>query len=633
MVPGRKKRTNRGNKDLLGQITRSQAISTYGPGGIFELRKSGRHGNSLNSVMICGIDRWKMEESEKIVEPTLAKSLHVGGFRAPPPVTDQPQPWAVPKSYVEAIRFPKWLVCNKCDRLGTVDTHFRDSGKQPICSASSCGGRGVPVRLVSACFGQDGDSSQPGHIDDFPWVEWAHSYSEGSCANPQLKLLSTGDSVGLAGLRVTCFSNECNGKVGRSLQDVFGEHALRNIKCTGKRPWLNDDQSGCKRPIRALMRGASNVYFPVTASVLSIPPNSSQLVGLIGKVDRTILSMWGEGKVEDAIRYFRQSQPRTRRYSDEQINDAFIHVLGDQEDIAPATEREQRMKERVAMVEGRSDEDEEGSDFCAHPVQDDDVKRLLYGTLKTIVLLERLREVRALRGFQRINRTFGDDSYSLECSPIFNNDPGWLPAIEVRGEGIYFELDQAALAQWADLEVVRRRLSLIHRNLSVSAENEGRSLGDEDLPSAKFILMHTFSHLVMNQLSLLCGYSSASLRERLYVDDEENCCGVLIYTSAPGADGTLGGLVRQGRPNHFDMVLKGALEESIWCSSDPLCSDSRGQGPGASNLAACHACCLVSETSCEHNNTLLDRGFVVGIPEERTTGFFAPYLFSTTIES
>jgi hypothetical protein len=46
------------------------------------------------------------------------------------------------------------------------------------------------------------------------------------------------------------------------------------------------------------------------------------------------------------------------------------------------------------------------------------------------------------------------------------------------------------------------------------------------------------------------------------------------------------------------------------------------------NLAACHACVMLPETSCEHNNVLLDRALLVGTPEDPTLGFFAALLES-----
>lgn len=137
----------------------------------------------------------------------------------------------------------------------------------------------------------------------------------------------------------------------------------------------------------------------------------------------------------------------------------------------------------------------------------------------------------------------------------------------------------------------------------------------------RHILLHTLAHLLMRQMSLDCGYSSASLRERIYSD--EKMAGLLIYTSTPDSDGSLGGLVRQTKPSEkFDAVLRSATELAWICSSDPLCREHDPRRTDRLNGAACHACTMVSETSCEFGNRLLDRGMVVNLPDVEPTGYF-----------
>ena len=104
--------------------------------------------------------------------------------------------------------------------------------------------------------------------------------------------------------------------------------------------------------------------------------------------------------------------------------------------------------------------------------------------------------------------------------------------------------------------------------------------------------------------------------------------GLLIYTSAGDSEGTMGGLVRMGNPGYLEKIIYKALEHTMWCSADPVCIDSKGQGPGSCNLAACHSCVLLPETSCEEQNRLLDRGTLVGSLDNRRTGFFSDFLYS-----
>ena len=88
----------------------------------------------------------------------------------------------------------------------------------------------------------------------------------------------------------------------------------------------------------------------------------------------------------------------------------------------------------------------------------------------------------------------------------------------------------------------------------------------------------------------------------------------------------MGGLVRQGEPDRLPETLMRALRRAQWCSSDPVCIESKGQGTDNSNLAACHACTLVSETSCEEGNRMLDRAMVVGTPQDPDIGYLSPLL-------
>lgn len=138
-------------------------------------------------------------------------------------------------------------------------------------------------------------------------------------------------------------------------------------------------------------------------------------------------------------------------------------------------------------------------------------------------------------------------------------------------------------------------------------------------------MIHTFSHLIINQLSYDCGYGSSSIRERIYcekTDDKLGMCGVLIYTASGDSEGSMGGLVRQGEHGRIEDTIIGAIKNAQWCTSDPICIQSTGQGPESLNLAACHNCALLPETCCENGNCLLDRGVVVGTIDNPELGFF-----------
>jgi len=187
---------------------------------------------------------------------------------------------------------------------------------------------------------------------------------------------------------------------------------------------------------------------------------------------------------------------------------------------------------------------------------------------------------------------------------------------------MFLTFDEDQLAGWENRQLVQERVAdLVRRYARLQRE---RHLRPRDL-SPRFVLLHTFSHLLMTRLTFECGYTSASLRERLYVstDPATPMAGLLIYTAAGDSDGTMGGLVRMGRPGYLEPVVRRALEAAQWCSADPVCIETQAQGPLSCNLAACHNCALVPETACEELNRFLDRALMVGTLMNPELGFFA----------
>jgi hypothetical protein len=242
-----------------------------------------------------------------------------------------------------------------------------------------------------------------------------------------------------------------------------------------------------------------------------------------------------------------------------------------------------------------------------------------------VVLVDRLRETRAMVGFERIvpetPAQIDERKKLLRIEESARND--WLPAALVYGEGLFLTLREERLATWETGDAVQKRVALLQGRFDDAASR--RQLNERLLPG-RLLLLHTLAHLLINQLTFECGYSSASLRERLYVSPAPTpMAGLLIYTAAGDAEGTMGGLVRMGRPENLSRVVAQAVEGASWCSADPVCMEvgsTSGQGPDSCNLAACHSCALVPETACEHFNRFLDRGVVVGNVETSGLGYF-----------
>jgi hypothetical protein len=245
------------------------------------------------------------------------------------------------------------------------------------------------------------------------------------------------------------------------------------------------------------------------------------------------------------------------------------------------------------------------------------------------VRVERLREVRAFRGFQRRNVS---DKHAMISPSLGRQQPDWLPAMMVLGEGVFLEFSNSAIAAWRKEN--REQIEEFTQSHLVCAEALGLPARMGFNANPTFIMVHSFAHLLLNQLSFDCGYSSTSLRERIYCGtDSEPYAGLLIYTADSDAEGSMGGLSEMGSPERLEDVIYRAVSRSQWCSGDPVCRELEAQGVDGLNRAACHACSLVAETSCTFSNVLLDRVLVSGDGRKNGRGTREPAgYFSKVLE-
>lgn len=604
-------------KNDLGELRRSAAAATFGPGAIIDFRA----GDASISAVAAGLEEWDsnfppagMLHPQAIREERLQKKLGVKGFRLPP-VRDPSLERDAERSLV-AVRFPSWLQCPHCDRIGREDLWADAPGHAgrwcPSCTRKTPGMAkvfAVPVRFVMAC--------EAGHLDEFPWHAWV-GHGE-NCRNRQGFLRLTSERPGLAGLILSC--PECSNR--RSMDRIFSAETWQRFPdCRGRRPWLAADNESCAHKPRAVQRGASNLYFPVIESALSIPPWSDRLQEALGV-------HW---------------DPIAETLPDERAT--FIRILA-RGTLAPVlNELDLTAEALAAEIERRLS--------AQHAIETDDLRLEEYRQFtggvaaqgldrefeirpqlvpapltpwfSRLVKAVRLREVRAVRGFTRIQPP-GDPESPTVARLSARKDLDWLPAIEVRGEGIFLELDPGAVSRWESEEGIRQRAARIDRRWSAEwRERHGRD-SDARIITARFLLLHTFAHAVMRQLTLECGYSSTALRERLYVNNSGTpMAGVLIYTATTDDDGTLGGLQRQGDPERIERTIIAALHAQAWCSSDPLCIEDMMAPDDGLSLAACHSCVLAPETSCEEFNRFLDRATLVGTPDQPELGFFRALL-------
>ncbi len=417
---------------------------------------------------------------------------------------------------------------------------------------------------------------------------------------------------------------------------AFNPGSLHGIgyDCSGSMPWVGDAggrQGQCGEHLRVVQRGASNVYFPVTSSSIYLPlwgEGTPRVINDILNEPRNwdaLTTALDEGKYIQPVRC--EVLASTLNVDAEELRQAAQKKLDgifEQEVSHHSSEEEFRRQEYEALKGGRGGE---ATELMVELEDASEYGAPLSSLLESVGLVKKLRETRVLVGFSRILPV--EDPTQQDLMPI-STDPNldWLPATVVYGEGIFIEFQESVLEAWSkDLQVIKRVVSLAERH---NDRRQERGMKRTEI-SPKYVLLHTIAHTLIAQLSFDCGYGSAALRERLYCnldDPDRPMHGLLIYTASGDSEGTLGGLVRQGEAQRLRAVFENAIRRSEWCSSDPVCIESTGQGTDNANLAACHGCVLLPETSCETGNRFLDRGLLVGTPEMSQIRFFPGTAFA-----
>lgn len=608
-------RRSRGNRDESretsrtpqGAVRRTQMITTYGVGSMVALGDQ--------SFIVSGLDTWRADRAEKVYEPNLQHWLGVREFRLPPAASP-------PAGDGVKIRlFPQWYSCGSCRDLQPFSGFGSPRGKS-VCG--SCGTALTPSRFVIACTN--------GHLDEFPYWAWVHNKTSPNDVDSKVKhdltLESAGGSASLRSIVIKC---TCGKKA--SMEGAFGKKAMPEIgvKCKGRRPWLGkfSEESGCDEAPRTLQRGSSAAWFPVQRSSLSIPPWSQGIQRLLNKHMERLAKY--ENNPDTQIAVIETFIDGTG-FSIEQV----LAALKDRQKLAGEEPEEEdvkldaasrlRHKEYEQLVNGTSEVTRD-DDFECEPAPTDP-STPIKDEVDKVMLVKRLREVRALKSFTRIEMP--DSAASVRQAKLCLEDPDWLPAIEVSGEGVFLTLNRDHVHRWEKTLAPASRASRIHDNHSAQlrrrAQIAGRKYTEEDVTSpidARFILLHTLAHALINEWSLDCGYPTAALRERIYCSHgAKGMAGVLIYTATSDSAGSLGGVVGQGEPHRLRASLESALDRISWCSQDPPCMESEASGTDSLNLAACYACVLLPETSCETNNTFLDRALLIGTPDAPEIGYF-----------
>ncbi|RKG85142.1 DUF1998 domain-containing protein [Corallococcus sp. CA049B] len=599
MANPRKWSKARSTKPPDGRIRQSQVVSTFGPGSMLDLVD--------DAVLVGGLDFWRLKGSGEvvneprlleIVEPLFLQNKWPLSKEAPfrkPPAADERE--ASEGCGIQVYEFPRWFVCQnprcramvKANSLERVNQTYRHRCPGVESKPERC----VPVRFVAAC--------RRGHLADIDWPWWMHEHAP--CDAPQLKL-EEGVSGDFNDIHVSCTT--CGKR--RRLVDMTVKD--QQHRCGGERPWLGlEAKERCEEKQRLLIRTASNGYFAQTTSAITIPEPES--------LRRKVKSVWNVLQVAtpEALPVFRDI-PAVKEALGNATNEEVLKAITEERESKPEVVPEIRTAEWLQFL---SQPEEKPGEMPKDRSELFWARRIarpkgLPSQVERVVLARRLREVQAQVGFTRLEPLTKDlqGRYDLEVelAPLsLHRD--WVPVTEMQGEGVLLVLSEEQVHEWERSEPVLRRTQVLFKAWERWQKHSKSKL---PFPGVRLYLLHSLAHLLMTEVALECGYPASSIRERLYCaphDAAVPMAGILLMTGTTGTEGTLGGLVEEGR--RLGRHVSRAWDAARLCSNDPVCAHHDPVGRDDRNLegAACHSCLFVPECSCERFNQYLDRVLVV----------------------
>lgn len=596
-----------------------------------------RADNDLFVVMDIG--RWTDKGGEPAGEPLSYVDLLRGTLGLDdktlrqPPLARLADNGAVDGACVPALRFPRWTRCPSCGLLHYLPWRTRDTEGDGGTDDPRCGcAKHSRLRQVDWVL-----AHPDGGLADIPWHFLAHP-KQGSGSDcrenreePYLRLRrdrKTGQ------WRLLC--DRCHA----SPPPTFNPRQPLPLQSDpARQPWQKrgaDNTLPSKQAFVILEVNDPRLCLPRVTAGLVIPPESQ--VARNSVLDRLYRNHAARNELA------RCRTPLARKGCLRTLADDFGCTAQDLEDALheiakgwplygeTATRGQLLEKEYQALTRPIPDQ-LEGEDFVTdhqtatwHGLVLDDGDgsrtRAIRDAVQQLVAVTRLREIRVFLGFARVNQGFDDrirpdsagdtgEPTGRLVPPDLDDSQPWLPAIELYGEGIFFTLDEAMLRRWERQDGLVQRAGTMQQRL----EKAGIRLNEEP-PSPitpRFILLHTLAHLLIRRLEAEAGYPAASIRERIYcAGGKTPMSGILAYVAVPDIAGSLGGLAELAEPRRFIQLLASVFDHADWCSLDPVCAEHEGQGPSQLNRAACHACALIPEPSCQFGNLLLDRVFVAG---------------------
>ncbi|MEU9060695.1 DUF1998 domain-containing protein [Streptomyces sp. NPDC048430] len=612
----------------VGAVRPSHLMFTTGIGSLVDLPNF--------SVLVKGLDFWSYSgvTDYDIDEPRLRaaanRSLQRYGrnqieqLRSAPWLEggdSDPKGWAAQGIGVPVTPFPQWLRCTACNVLAAVDsgefTFINSNPRTPheakfVHDCKKGKPLAVAARFTLVCTA--------GHLDEFPYTTYVHhGQSCSKTARPKLRMKDHGGNQA-ANVTIECVA--CGTK--RNIREAMGERGRRNLpRCRGRHPHLNSFESnGCEENAVLMVAGASNQWFPLTLSALALPKGQG------GDIDKLLEDHWPELQgIGSRENYELLSSIPAFGYLKEFDADTLVAAIAARkagaEGAAPAAPDVQEGLYGPEWDALSGPVPPPSDDFALRQVSVPEPLSALFSDVRQV---ERLREARALIGFTRLDAPDPESPEIGRRVDLWRSAQNWVPASEVRGEGIFLRVRDELMAEWV-AKVEKSPQIQAHREafgrFRTNRRSDRKTTSDFDplhgWPGARYIALHTLSHLLIRTIALECGYNSASLAERIYAGDEENPrTGILIYTAVPDSEGTLGGLVSLAEEREFGRIVRRALGDASHCSGDPLCSERLPHDPADFlHGAACHICLFVSETTCERGNRFLDRRFLVPLTGDK----------------
>lgn len=642
-----------------GEIRRSQLLTSAGPGALIDLPK--------DAVIVGSLDNWFYEykddgffQSPRLEKKVLYTLKGIGKWghnhvrlRTPPNCEDdKPNP----RRGIRVGQFPKWYLCQnpKCRSLVFISNLVDPRNPRKIighkCTRRSKPSPVVPIRFVSGCL--------RGHIQDIHWQHFVHrgKHEEGLSGRvycrqkpgsqkpddelgdeweSELYLMSVRNTGDLADLVIGC--RKC-GAV-RGLQDLA--HLQKHTNCRGWRPWLGNDEEYnevCDEKVRLLIRTAPNSYFSHCLSALSLNEKKMELHDILSEalVWRNVENIQTEEELRLLIKLIPDVRNPLIAYSDK-LDIVF---------------REIQKKQNASTVENIPIREEEW-DVLMGKVEDipwDDISELpdldkgfqprrldeeLPDFLDRVVLIHGLEECRAQIGFSRFEfptlsaeGELDTSNASAEMALLGSDKIDWVPAIKIRGEGVFLAFNESQIRDWESKPAVKRIAEQFAEGM---AEYNKRVDGNRIFHGPRLIMLHSLAHMLISIISTECGYSAAAIKERIYchrsTEPENSRAGILLYTGTPGSEGTLGGLIEVGR----DIVqhLKKIDDYFSLCSNDPVCAKHKPNNKATERWqegAVCHSCLLIAEPSCERMNRDLDRTLVIPTVVNKDAAFLGNWI-------